>query len=155
MAAEERESLKQVTAGDGEAAAAGSPEERYDLAAYLKAMDKRGGESLRKRWEKREKRETMKKRRQAALDLFDGMSSFYRDIMLLNLMEEKGRDAAEAPLLNRELIEELKREALHTGIEEAMRRLETLQGARKALEANADIGLLLDKLVLELKGVNE
>jgi len=115
-------------------------------------MDKRAGDLLRKRLEKREKRETRKRRRQAALDLFDGMSSFYRDIMLLNLMEEKGRAVAEAPLFNREWINDLEREALHIGTEEAMRRLEALGETRKALEANVDIGLLLDSLVLELKG---
>jgi DNA polymerase-3 subunit delta' len=152
MAAEERESLKEV-AGDGDEKSAEAPGGKRDLEAYIKAMDKRGGELLQKRWEKREKRETQKKRRQAALDLFDGMSSFYRDIMLLNLMEEKGRDATGAPLLNQEWMEELEREALHIGTEEAMRRLGVLQGARKALEANVDIGLLLDSLVLELKGM--
>jgi hypothetical protein len=70
----------------------------------------------------------------------------------LNLTEEQGKDAGEAPLLNRERGEELAREALHLGTVEAMRRLEALRAARKALEANVDIGLLLDSLVLELKG---
>ncbi|MEW6553498.1 MAG: DNA polymerase III subunit delta' [Actinomycetota bacterium] len=140
-AAEERERLEASSAHG----------EEGDLGAYIKAMDKRGGEQLRKRWEKREKRETLKLRRQAALDLFDGMSSFYRDIMLLNLTEEQGKDAAKAPLLNREWEEELAREALHLGTGEAMRRLEALHTARKALEASVDIGLLLDSLVLELK----
>ncbi len=124
-----------------------------DLEAYLKAMDKRGSEQLRKRWEKREKREAAKKRRQAVIDLFDGMSSFYRDIMLLNLTEEGGGTPATAPLLNREWREELEREALHTGTGEAMRRLEALRRARKALEANVDVGLLFDSLVLKLTGV--
>jgi len=141
--ADERKHLEVATSGDGQ----------DDLEVYLKAMDKRGGEQLRKRWEKREKRETSKLRRQAALDLFDGMSSFYRDIMLLNLTEEDGRVPSGAPLLNQEWKEELEREALHIGTVEAMRRLEALRKARKALEANVDIGLLLDSLVLELKGV--
>jgi DNA polymerase-3 subunit delta' len=133
---------------------AAAPAGEMDLDVYIKAMDKRSGELLRKRWEKREKRETMKLRHQAALDLFDGMSSFYRDIMLLNLTEEKeGRDSSGVTLLNREWMEELEREALHLGTEESMRRLEALQRARKALEANVDIGLLLDSLVLELKGM--
>jgi len=128
--------------------------EEENLEAYIKAMDKRSGEQLRKRWEKREKRENLKLRHQAALDLFDGMSSFYRDIMLLNLMEEQEKKVAGgATLLNQEWMEELEREALHIGTEESMRRLEALQRARKALEANVDIGLLLDSLVLELKGL--
>ena len=142
--AEERERLED---------AAAPAEENNSLEAYVKAMDKRSGEQLRKRWEKREKREAVKMRRQAALDLFDGMSSFYRDIMLLNLTEEEGRAPAGAPLLNLEWKEELEREALHTGTGESMRRLGALQKARKALEANVDVGLLLDSLVLELKGV--
>jgi len=143
LAAEERGRL-QDTAVNGD---------NGDLDEYIKAMDRRGGELLRKHREKRGKREALKLRRQAALDLFDGMSSFYRDIMLLNLSEDEGRDAREAPLLNLEWMEELEREALHTGTGEAMRRLEALRGARKALEANVDIGLLLDSLLLELKNI--
>ncbi|RJP32243.1 MAG: DNA polymerase III subunit delta' [Actinobacteria bacterium] len=143
-AAEERESLEDTAVPAGE----------NDLDLYVKAMDKRSGEQLRKRWEKRKKREVLKLRRQAALDLFDGMSSFYRDIMLLNLSEEEaGRASRGVPLLNLEWMEELEREALHIGTEESKRRLEALQRARKALEANVDLGLLLDSLVLELKGV--
>ncbi len=140
--AEERERLENTSVYDVDS----------DLEIYVKAMDKRGGEQLRKRWEKRRKREALKARRQAAIDLLDGMSSFYRDIMLLNLSEEEERRASSgAPLLNREWIEELEREALHIGSEESMRRLEALQSARQALEANVDIALLLDDLVLELK----
>lgn len=122
-----------------------------ELDDYLKAMDKRSGERLVKAWEERMKRETARIRRQAALDLFDGMSSFYRDIMFLNLAEEEGRMPSEAPLLNLEWREELQREALHIGPAEAMQRLEALQAARKALEANVDLALLLDGLLLELK----
>ena len=138
---EARELLQKVSA----------PARANELEGYLKAVDKRSGERLRKRWEEREKREAAKVRRQAALDLLDGMSSFYRDIMLLNLREEGGGTPAGAPLLNREWREELEREALHVGSQESMRRLEVLQGARRALEANVDLGLLLDSLVLELK----
>ncbi|OFW70564.1 MAG: DNA polymerase III subunit delta', partial [Actinobacteria bacterium RBG_19FT_COMBO_54_7] len=59
-------------------------EEKPDLEAYLKAVDKRSRERLKKGFEEKEKRETARLKRQAAVDLFDGMSSFYRDIMLLN-----------------------------------------------------------------------
>ena len=131
---------------------AAAPTRDNELDGYIKAMDKRSGERLLKRWEEREKRETAKIRRQAAFDLFDGMSSFYRDIMLLNLTEEGGRAPEAAPLLNLEWREELEREALHIGTEESMRRLGVLQKARKTLEANVNLGLLLDSLVLELRG---
>ena len=127
-------------------------EEEKKLEGYIKALDKRSGERLRKNWEERKKRETAKIQRQAVVDLFDGMSSFYRDIMLLNLSEEEGGVPSAAPLLNLELQEELEREALHIGTEESMRRLDALRRARKALEANVNLGLLLDSLVLELRG---
>jgi DNA polymerase III delta' subunit len=123
-----------------------------NLESYLKAMDKRGGERLVKKWKEREKRETAKIQRQAAVDLLDGMSSFYRDIMLLNLMEEGAKDPFQVPLLNQEWRDELAREALHIEAKESKRRLEVLLKARKALEANVDLGLLLDSLILELKG---
>ena len=132
--------------------AAEEPEEKFELETYLRAVDKRSGERLAKRWEEKEKRETAKIKRQAAVDLFDGMSSFYRDIMLLNLTEEAGGNPSDIPLLNGEWMEELEREALHIGSAESMRRLQVLQRARKALEANVDLGLLLDSLLMELKG---
>lgn len=122
-----------------------------DAEAYLKAMDKRARERMEKLLEGRRKRESARVRRQAALDLFDGMSSFYRDIMLLNLADEAGREAPEPPLLNLEWRDELEREALHLGAAESMRRLEALQRAERALEDNVDLGLLLESLLLELK----
>jgi DNA polymerase-3 subunit delta' len=142
---------------EGEAAMAaldeaGAPDGESELEGYLEAMDKRGRERLLKRWEERKKREAARIRRQAAFDLLDGMSSFYRDIMLLNLMEEESEEPSEAPLLNLERREELLKEALHIGPAEAMRRLESLRRARKALEANVDMALLMDSLLLELKG---
>jgi len=135
--------------------AAAAPKEGNNLQSYLKAMDKRGAERLAKMWEERGKREKAKERRQAALDLFDGMSSFYRDIMLLNLMEEGEKAPSEVPLLNLEWREDLEREALHMGSRESMRRLEAIQKARKALEANVDLALLLDSLLLELKSIKK
>jgi DNA polymerase III delta prime subunit len=126
--------------------------EKMDVDAYIQAVDKRSGERLAKMWEEKEKREAARLKRQAAVDLFDGMSSFYRDIMLYNLSEEAGEDPLSVPILNLEWQEELEREALHIGSAESMRRLQALQKARKALEANVDIGLLLDSLLLELRG---
>jgi DNA polymerase III subunit delta' len=126
-------------------------EEKMDVDAYIKAVDKRSGERLAKMWEEKEKREAGRLKRQAVIDLFDGMTSFYRDIMLLNLSEEAGEDPS-STLLNLEWREELEREALHIGTAESMRRLQALQKARKALEANVDVGLLLDSLLLELRG---
>ncbi|MDY6797007.1 MAG: DNA polymerase III subunit delta' [Actinomycetota bacterium] len=125
------------------------------LEEYVRAMDKRSGDRLKKRWEERRKRETAKMRRQATLDMFDGMSSFYRDIMLLNLVEEGGRSASESLLLNLEWREEVERGALHTGTAEAMRRLEALQRARKAVEANVDLALVMDSLLLELRSIRK
>ena len=85
------------------------------------------------------------------LDIFDGMSSFYRDIMLTNLMEEEGQAPYEDALLNIEWREEIEREALHAGNRESMQRLEALQRARKAIEANVDLALVMDNLLLELR----
>jgi DNA polymerase-3 subunit delta' len=130
--------------------AAAASEER-ERESYLQAMDRQGRERLEKRWQEREKRENAKAQRQAAVDFLDGMSSFYRDIMLLNLMQEGAGEPSETPLLNLEWREELEREALHIGARESKRCLETLLKVKKALEANVDLGLLLDNLVLELK----
>jgi hypothetical protein len=47
--------------------------------------------------------------------------------------------------------EEIEREALHAGTRESMRRLEALQQARKAVEANVDLSLVMDSLLLELR----
>ena len=144
--------LEMVEEARGMLGDAAAPDGGNELEGYVKAMDKRGGARLLKQWEERQKRETAKIQRQAAFDLFDGMSSFYRDIMLLNLTEEGGRAPEAAPLLNLEWREELEREALHIGTEESMRRLGVLRKARRTLNANVNLGLLLDSLVLELRG---
>lgn len=146
---EESGEIREMLAG----AQTSSPSQERELEDYLKAMDKRGGERLKKKWQEREKRETSRTRRQAALDLFDGMGSFYRDIMLLNLIEEEGGDQSVVPLLNLEWREEIEREALHISARESMRRLGVLQRARKALEANVDLGLVMDLTLLEFREV--
>jgi DNA polymerase III delta' subunit len=143
---EEAEKTREMLKG-----ATSSVLDKDELEGYLQAMDKRSAERLEKQWDKRKKREAGKIRRQAALDIFDGMSSFYRDIMLLNLMEEEGRAPSEDALLNMEWREEIEREALHAGTRESMRRLEALQHARKAVEANVDFSLVMDSLLLELR----
>jgi DNA polymerase-3 subunit delta' len=146
-ALEEAEEAREMLKG-----AASSVRGEDEIGEYLRAMDKRSAEWLKKRWEKREKRESAKIRRQAALDLFDGMSSFYRDIMLLNLMEEEGGAPYEDALLNVEWREDIEKEALHVGTRESMRRLESLHRARKAIGANVDLALVMDSLLLELRG---
>ncbi|MFW6113787.1 MAG: DNA polymerase III subunit delta' [Actinomycetota bacterium] len=146
---EEAEAIRKLL----DSADSGDPAGVDRLDEYLQAMDKRGGERLKKRWEERKKRETGKVRRQAALDFFDGMSSFYRDIMLLNLVEEEGIYSSRPSLLNLEWKEEVEREALNMGTAESMRRLETLQRARKAVEANVDLALVMDSLLLELRNI--
>lgn len=135
--------------GDWQKMEAGAGEE--ELEAYFRALDKRAAELLRKRWENRKAQETRKARRRAAHDLLDGMASFYRDIMLLNLVEEEGEEIADGNLFNPERRKELEREALHVGAERARACLGILHEVGKALEANVDEKLLLHGLVLQLR----
>ena len=122
-----------------------------ELEAYTRALDKRAAEQLRKRWEGRKAQEMRKARRRAAHDLLDGMASFYRDIMLLNLIEEEGLGVEDEVLFNPERRKELEREALHVGAERARACLGILHEAGKALEANVDEKLLLHGLILQLR----
>ncbi|MBC7246278.1 MAG: DNA polymerase III subunit delta' [Actinobacteria bacterium] len=123
-----------------------------ELEKYLRALDRKAGEQLRKRWEGKRAQETRRARRRAAHDLLDGMASFYRDIMLLNLVEEEGEEIEDTALFNPERRKELEREALHVGAERARMCLEILHEAGKALEANVDEKLLLHGLILRLRG---
>lgn len=136
-----REAWQRMEIGGGE----------EELEAYVRALDSKAGEQLRKRWEGRKSQETRKARRRAAHDLLDGMASFYRDIMLLDLMGEEGEEIADEALFNPELRKELEREALHVGAERARVCLGVLHEAGKALEANVDEKLLLHGLILQLR----
>jgi len=118
---------------------------------YRRALEVRAADLVARKREERKKRETARLRRQAARDLLDGMSSFYRDIMLLNLAGEEGRPVGDQDLFNPEWREELEREVLHLGTLQAMRCLRSVLRAEAALEANIDEALLLDGLVLNLR----
>lgn len=118
---------------------------------YRRALEGRAADLVARKREERRKRETARLRRQAMRDLLDGMSSFYRDIMLLNLAGEEGRTVADQDLFNPEWREELEREALHLGARQSLGCLRAVLRAEKALDANVDEALLLESLVLELR----
>lgn len=118
---------------------------------YLAALDRRSAERLRKRREEETSRRNKRARRQAAHDFLDGMTSFYRDIMLLILVGEEGKEATDDLLLNPEWRKELEREALHLEASRVWGCLEKLREAKKALDANVDEELLFADLVLELR----
>ncbi|WP_458010833.1 DNA polymerase III subunit delta' [Candidatus Solincola sp.] len=123
------------------------------MEAYLEALDRRSAERLRKRREEEISRRNRRARRLAAHDLLDGMASFYRDIMLLILMGEEGREAGDSLLLNPEWRKELEREAQHLDAPRVRKCLERLREAGKALDANVDEELLFSHLVMELRGI--
>lgn len=118
---------------------------------YLAALDRKSADQLRKRREEEVARENKRARRQAAQDFLDGMGSFYRDIMLLNSVEEEGGKVREGLLLNPEWRRELEREALHMDHRRAWRCLEALREAKRSLDANVDEELVFAGLVLELR----
>ncbi|NPV60252.1 MAG: DNA polymerase III subunit delta' [Actinobacteria bacterium] len=120
--------------------------------AYRRALDRRGAERLEKKWQEVLKRESVRMSRQALFDFLDGMASFYRDIMLVGVAGTAEALPGEGLLVNLERREDLESEALRTGPEEASRRLRALRGAKKALAANVDQGLVMDWLMLEIKG---
>lgn len=122
-----------------------------DLEAYLSALDRRSADRLRKRREEELSRRDKRARRLAAHDFLDGMASFYRDIMLLILVREEGREADEELLLNPEWRKELEREAQHLDTLRVRESLVELREAGKALDANVDEELLFSHLVMELR----
>jgi DNA polymerase-3 subunit delta' len=145
QALEEMEEVEK-TAG-GISPAGGEAEE---MKEYLEALDKRGEERLRKLWRERKKREETRLKRRALYDFLDGMSSFYRDIMLLNLAEEEATEKVPS-LINEEIAGEIEREAAHLGTREALRGIRLVQRAREALDANVDVSLVLEDLAVELR----
>ncbi len=135
-----------------DASGAETPAGEEGMEAYRKALDKRVVEKLEKRWQEARKRESARLRRQALFDFLDGMASFYRDIMLLSVAGAWDEKPGGLPLVNLERREDLEREALGKGSREAARILRALGRAKKALEANVDQELVMNWLMLEIKG---
>ncbi len=144
--------LERVREVQEEAARMEAPAREEAGEAYLKALDRRFAERMEKRWQEALRRENARIRRQAIFDFLDGMASFYRDIMLIGVAGTAEGAPGGAPLVNLEWRGDLEDEALLTGPGEAARRLRVLGRAKKALEANVDQGLVMDWLMLEIKG---
>ncbi|MDI6831962.1 MAG: DNA polymerase III subunit delta' [Actinomycetota bacterium] len=144
--------LERVREVQEEAARVEAPVREEAREAYRKALDRRVAERMEKRWQEALKRENARMRRQAIFDFLDGMASFYRDIMLIGVAGVAEGAPGGAPLVNLEWREDLENEVLLTGPGEAARRLRALGRAKKALEANVDQGLVMDWLMLEIKG---
>ncbi len=115
------------------------------------ALDSRSLAFLRKRQEERAKREAMRRRMEAVGDFLDGMASFYRDIIVYDLVEAGGGSPL-THLVNRGRFQEVESEALILGRKKAVENLALVEWARKAVESNVDPALALDALAAGLKG---
>jgi DNA polymerase-3 subunit delta' len=119
--------------------------------AYRQAVDQWSLQALKKKTEERNKRETARRRREAVEDFLDGMASFYRDIIVYDLVEGGGADPVPR-LVNRGRWQEVESEALILGRKRAGEKLALVEWARRALEGNVDPALTLDALAAGLKG---
>lgn len=114
------------------------------------ALDSRSLALLQKRWEERVKRDAVRRKREAAADFLDGMASFYRDIIVYDLVEAVGADPL-PHLVNRGRLQEVESEALILGRKRAVENLALVEWVRKAMEGNVDPALALDALAAGLK----
>lgn len=119
---------------------------------YREALDPRSLSALRRKAEEWAKREASRRRREAVEDFLDGMASFYRDIIVYDLVEEDGGDPLPR-LVNRARLQEVESEALLLGRRKAGENLALVEWVRRALESNVDPALALDALVVGIKGL--
>ncbi len=127
-----------------------SQEKRF--AQYARALDKRSLKLYEKRSEENNKRELAREKRRFTFDILDGMASWFRDIMILKLSDERPGVEGLA-LMNEGAGPDLDQAVHHLYPEAVMECMLTIERTKKALAANANARLALEDMMLRMKEV--
>jgi hypothetical protein len=87
-------------------------------------------------------------------DIFNGLASWYRDIMIYALAIEGNEEAAGVDLVNLEHREEIHEMAHSINMERAMEAVRECEGACARLALNANALLLTENLLLKLEEIS-
>ncbi len=124
-----------------------------DLRALKEALDPKAFERLEKRRKSRQDREASRQRFEVFCDVFAGLASWYRDVMVQALALEED-DAGEAGLVNRELAAEIREAARRIDAGRAVDAVRECEAAAAMLSRNANALLLVENLLLKLEEVS-
>ncbi len=124
------------------------------LAELKEALDPKTFERLEKRRKSRQDREASRERLHAFVDIFDGLASWYRDIMIQALSLEGDGDAGEAGLVNLEFADEVQEMARRIDVDRAMDGVRECEAASAMLSLNANPLLLTENLMLRLEEIS-
>ncbi|MHB8780450.1 MAG: DNA polymerase III subunit [Candidatus Geothermincolia bacterium] len=119
---------------------------------YADTLDTRSRKALEKRLEEDNKRELRRESTRLTFDILDGMASWFRDIMIWRLSEERPQEAGLA-LMNLGMEQALRDEAHLLYPEAAVECVRMIGAAKRALSRNANQRLTLENLFLEMRRV--
>lgn len=122
------------------------------FAEYARALDARSLKLYEKRSEEYNKRELAREKRRFTFDILDGMASWFRDIMVLKLSDERPGEKGLA-LMNEGAGAELDQAVHHLYPEAVMECMSAIERTRKALAANTNARLALEDMMLKMKEV--
>ena len=122
------------------------------FAEYARALDARSLKFYEKRSEEYNKRELAREKRRFTFDILDGMASWFRDIMVLKLSDERPGEKGLA-LMNEGAGPELDQAVHHLYPEAVMECMSAIERTRKALAANTNARLALEDMMLRMKEV--
>jgi DNA polymerase-3 subunit delta' len=118
------------------------------------ALDKKAYDRLEKLAKSRQGREAVRERYQIFADIFEGLASWYRDIMIYSLTMDSGDGAGGTSLVNLEYRDEIHEMAHRISIERAMEAVRDCEEACARLALNANALLLTENLMLQLEEIS-
>ncbi len=125
-----------------------------EVAALKGVVDERALARLEKYRKGRQAREALKERQQAFTDIFEGLASWYRDILIYSLALEGDEDTAGIELVNQEFRPEIHEMAHLLNVERVMEAVWGCEEARLKLSRNAGALLLTENLMLKLEEIS-
>ncbi len=122
------------------------------FAQYAKALDARSLKLFEKRSEENNKRELAREKRRFTLDILDGMASWFRDIMVLKLSDERPEEQG-LSLVYEGAGPDLEGAVHHLYPEAVMECLVAIERTRRALASNVNVRLALEDMLLRMHEV--
>jgi DNA polymerase III delta prime subunit len=126
-----------------------------EIEEWQAVLDRRSYERIGKRWKTRLERELNREKFQLYESFFEGLASFYRDVMVYALAGEKeGGEGGEIELVNEDAQEDIHQMAHAIYVEGAIQAIRTCESYRGKLAFNANPLLLVENLLLELHEIS-
>ncbi len=120
------------------------------LSEWKDVLDSRTRERIERWWKTRLDRELGRERYQMLCDIFDGMATWFRDIMVYALVLEDEGEVESVSLMNEDARETIHEMAHRIYVDRALLGVEACESAKAKLTMNAQPLLLLENLLIYL-----